>query len=335
MYELVCGNIFDRKCDMIIVPCNNNGGVRRSVLNDLAANGIPYNVAVREAGDVAFLDNLLSVTSAHTVGFAASVNVAHNGDGKAYLQSICSKIIRYCRENSLCIVNLPLLGAGSGGLSFSESYQILKEQFQDEDGILGRIFTLSENVYDELAEKKQIKRTRIKNPRVFISYTGENPANREWVKAFTTKLRQNGVNARVDLFHLKPGHDLPQWMTNELIMADKVLLICDKYYVEKADSRKGGVGWEAMIIQGDLLSQNHSDKYLCIVREESIDQAMPIFMKSRYALQWVETEIAGEKFEELLYFLFDCNLEPEMGPVPQIIYDKKAQEQKSREAGIA
>lgn len=327
MYKLVCGNIFDMKCDVIIVPCNNQGGVRRTVLNDLAANGIPYHVAVKEAGDVAFLENLQSVTSAHTVGFAASVSVVHNGEGKAHLQSICSKIIRYCRENSLCIVNMPLLGAGSGGLSIYESYQILKEQFQNEEGILGRIFALSENVYNELAEEKPAKRAAIKNPRVFISYTGENPANREWVKAFATKLRQNGINARVDLFHLKPGYDLPQWMTNELIMADKVLLICDKYYVEKADSRKGGVGWEAMIIQGDLLSQNHSDKYVCIVREDSIDQAMPIFMRSRYALQWVETEIAGKKFEELLYFLFDCNVEPEIGPVPQFIYDRKVQEE--------
>lgn len=325
MYELVCGNVFDKKCDIIVIPCNNCGGVTRSVLNALNANEIPYSAPVQEAGDVGFLENLESVTSAQTIAFAASVDVRERGSKKEYLISICSKIIRYCRDNSLSIVNIPLLGTGSGGLSIYESYQILRELFQDAKDILGRIFVLSETVYNELAEKKLAKMDEIKNPRVFISYTGENMTNRGWVKEFATQLRKNGINARVDLFHLKPGQDLPQWMTNELIMADKVLLICDKYYVEKADSRKGGVGWEAMIIQGDMLAQNHSDKYMCIVREESIDQAMPIFMKSRYALQWVETDFTGKKFTELLYFLFDCNLEPEIGPIPKFIYDSKAQ----------
>ena len=116
-------------------------------------------------------------------------------------------------------------------------------------------------------------------------------------------------------------------MTNELIMADKVLLICDKYYVQKANFRKGGVGWEAMIIQGDMLANNHSDKYICIVREESIDQGIPIFMKSRYSLQWIEKDIEENRFEQLLYFLFDCNIEPEIGPIPHFIYDKMTQNQ--------
>ena len=325
MYELVCGSVFDKKSDIIIVPCNNCGGITQSVLKELTANDIPYNITVQEAGDVAFLENLESVTTAHTVGFAASVDVQKRGSEGKYIHNICSKIIRYCQENSLSIVNMPLLGAGAGGLSIYESFHILEEEFRDEPNILVRIFALSKNVYDELEEKKQDRKISIKNPRVFVSYTGENPKNREWVKEFVTKLRKNGVNARVDLFHLKPGQDLPQWMTNELIMADKVLLICDKYYVQKADSRNGGVGWEAMIIQGDMLAHNHSDKYTCIVREESIDQAMPIFMRSRYALRWMETEITESKFKELLYYLFDCNMEPEIGPIPQDVYDKIVQ----------
>lgn len=69
---------------------------------------------------------------------------------------------------------------------------------------------------------------------------------------------------------------MPQWMTNELIMADKVLLICDKYYAEKADNRKGGVGWETMIIQGDMLSKQEQNKYIAILRDKDIDQSLPI-----------------------------------------------------------
>jgi hypothetical protein len=46
--------------------------------------------------------------------------------------------------------------------------------------------------------------------------------------------------------------DLQQWMSNELSMADKVLVVCDEVYKRKADGRLGGVGWETMIIQGDI-----------------------------------------------------------------------------------
>ena len=44
-------------------------------------------------------------------------------------------------------------------------------------------------------------------------------------------------------------------MTNEAIQADKVILICDQFYAEKANVLKGDVGWDPMIIQGDMLTQ--------------------------------------------------------------------------------
>jgi hypothetical protein len=46
--------------------------------------------------------------------------------------------------------------------------------------------------------------------------------------------------------------DLQQWMCNELSMARKVVVVCDESYKQKADGRLGGVGWETMIIQGDI-----------------------------------------------------------------------------------
>ena len=143
------------------------------------------------------------------------------------------------------------------------------------------------------------------------------------VRSLVDKLRKNGVDARVDIYHLKPGFDLPQWMTNEVIIADKVLLICDKYYVAKSDSRKGGVGWEAMIIQGDMLFQNdNKNKYIAIVIEDEIDQGLPIYMKSKYAIHWREKEPSEDEFNELIFHIFDCNIEPEIGSIPKFIIDK-------------
>ena len=184
---------------------------------------------------------------------------------------------------------------------------------------------MSEDVYNELInESATASRKEIKNPRVFISYTGADQANRDWVKDFACRLRECGVNARLDIFHLKPGQDLPQWMTNELIMADKVLLICDKYYAEKADTRNGGVGWETMIIQGDMLSRQEQSKYLAILRDADIDRSLPIYVKSKYALNWAKDTITDDEFNELLLYLFDCDVEPPIGEIPQFIRQKIA-----------
>jgi hypothetical protein len=38
--------------------------------------------------------------------------------------------------------------------------------------------------------------------------------------------------------------ELPQWMCNELDLADKVVIVSDEAYAEKADGHLGGVGWE-------------------------------------------------------------------------------------------
>ncbi len=167
-------------------------------------------------------------------------------------------------------------------------------------------------------------RTVPKNPRVFISYTADDKDNGEWVKELAVRLRQNGVDARLDRFHLKPGTDLPQWMTNEVSMADKVLLVCDHNYVIKADVHKGGVGWETMIVQGDMRTQGETKgKYIAIVREAEIDKALPIYMKSKMALHWKkEATIGEEDFKDLLYAIFDCDTAPDLGDIPGFITDR-------------
>lgn len=37
--------------------------------------------------------------------------------------------------------------------------------------------------------------------------------------------------------------------------ANKVIVICDEMYKRKADGRLDGVGWETMIIQGDIANR--------------------------------------------------------------------------------
>lgn len=326
MFRLILGSIFDSKCDLIIIPCNERGGITSSVFKNIFLNDLPipaFHQAMRP-GEVLYTENTGRFTNASVVGYAASVSTTKDLSKVDYLQRIAESIENYCINNSLHIVNVPLLGTGAGHMQPQESFEILKTHFENSSSICLNIFVYSDEVYSKINHQIDGSSNTIKNPRVFVSYAGNDPDNRAWVKNLVGRLRKNGVNARLDIFHLKPGQDLPQWMTNEVIMADKVLLICDKYYAEKADAKKGGVGWETMIIQGDMLSHSDTCKYICIVRDEDIDKGLPIYVRSRYSLHWRGKDVPEEDFEMLLYNIFDCDIEPELGNIPTFIREKLA-----------
>lgn len=321
MYKLVCGSVFDDKCDLLIIPCNDRGGVTNSMSKELTGYGLPYGGKAVSLGHVYFNEYSGGYTNASVIGFAASVNTETVKCEEQYIHDIMKDIITYCKGNSIHLVNIPLLGTGAGRMQAEFSFDIIRSYFEKEDTIFASIYAYSQSVFKRLKTRNPEERGRqLKNPRVFISYTSGSHENAMWVRGLTCRLREKGVDARMDFFHLKPGYDLPQWMTNELIMADKVLLICDKYYAQKADSRNGGVGWETMIIQGDMLSHSETGKYICIVRDKDMDKSLPVYVRSKYALNWSDSdEIGEERLEELLYHLFDCNTEPPLGEIPEYI----------------
>ena len=317
MLEVRLGSIFDRKADLVVVPCDSAGGVTNWVFEELTDKGLKSPRGSIPHGKVHFEPTNLSFENAEYVAYAASVNYSPTVSDIGAIKSICEEVKSFTIREGLEIVNLPLLGTGAGGLSPLEVFQVYELVFLAKDAELLRaiVFTPSRDIHKNLlasrpAEPKQ-KASQIRRPRVFVSYASDDRENSEWVKLLATKLRESGVNARLDRFHLRPGVDLPQWMTNELVMADKVLLICDYNYMIKADIRRGGVGWETMVIQGDMLSQGEAKtKYVALVREESVDKGLPIYMKSKLALHWKKQEGIDEReFRELMITLFDFDLE--------------------------
>lgn len=322
MVKLILGSIFDSKCDLLIIPCNDGGGVTHSVSQEILLNDLPMPRLRMRPGEVQFEEISGKFSNAAVLGYAAAVSVFERRSKIEYLQKISQCIEQYCRSNSLHIVNIPLLGTGAGHMQPQDSFETLKARFDNNSSIILNIFAYSAEVYNKINHRLGNEKYVIRNPRVFISYAGNDRNNSLWVKNLASRLRENGVDARLDVFHLKPGQDLPQWMTNELIMADKVLLICDRFYAEKADSRRGGVGWETMIIQGDMLSHSDTGKYICIVRDKEIDKGLPIYVRSKYSLHWPNENFSEEDFKVLLYDIFDCDTEPELGEIPAFIREK-------------
>jgi hypothetical protein len=329
MIQVIYGSIFDSKCDLLIIPCGNDGGMKLTTRVGLLNLNISQPNQPIPLGKVNFQKS--NNQFANIIGYAASVDSEKQITNSSVISSIAKQILDFSKTNDVICVNLPLLGTGAGKLDPVESYKALKNVFIEENKITFNVFCISTEFFERVKEihDKTVNKPSITPPRVFVSYSRKSNENEKWVKKLAIKLRENGVDARLDVFHLKGGDNLPQWMTNELIMANKVLLICDQSYMQKADFRSGagGVAWETMIIQGDMFAQGDKNcKYIAISREETIDQAIPVYMKSKYALSWgVSNDIDDDKFKDLLFCIFDCEIAPPLGEIPPFIKERISQ----------
>lgn len=323
MISAQLGDVFEKKCDLLVLPCDSAGGVSSFVMGALDRRRLPSRVGLIPFGGVHFRN--VHYENAMVIGYASTVDYETVTSDITAIRRICDQLQKFCADNKILTVNLPLLGAGSGGIAAADSYLAMKRALQGDPDTLYRVYCFSEESYSEVRAVAQVGlQQSIARPRVFISYTGVDPLNAKLAKDLALGLRANGINARLDAYHLRPGFDLPQWMTNEVIQADRVILLCDAHYMKKADVRMGGVGWETMIIQGDMLSQgDNKQKYVAISLEDVVENALPIYVRSKFCLSWGRSGISDEKLRELTLLLFDCDDEPCLGPVPDYILQRR------------
>src|SRR5436305_781177 len=97
-------------------------------------------------------------------------------------------------------------------------------------------------------------------PTVFISYSHDTPAHKKWVGELASRLVEKGVEVVLDQWDLGLGDDVPKFMEKSVGEADRVLMICSETYVRKADDGKGGVGYEAMVVTGELVRKLETNK---------------------------------------------------------------------------
>lgn len=253
--KLRLGNLFDGPSDLVVLPCSTVGTVTGFVARSLARYALPHPRDRMEHGEVEIMPFEGGENIAQFVAFAASVLSPRTSSPDA-IRSIGRTLGQFTiRQSSVRIIAAPLLGAGAGGLQSEIVVAALR------DGFLGTaasgaslvVHVLHTEVFDSLRRNLTNFKGRPSQPvRVFISHTSSTPEQQEWVKQLALYLIDRGIQARLDKFHLRHGMDLPQWMCNELSLAQKVIIICDENYKQKADGRLGGVGWETMVIQGDI-----------------------------------------------------------------------------------
>ncbi|MDP1924789.1 MAG: toll/interleukin-1 receptor domain-containing protein [Thiobacillus sp.] len=104
-------------------------------------------------------------------------------------------------------------------------------------------------------------------PKVFLSYSWENDEHKAWVRALAERLTQNGVEVRLDQWHISPGQSLTQFMEAEVSACGFVVVICTKDYARKSLARAGGVGYEQQIITGNIVAGRPRENFIPVVRD--------------------------------------------------------------------
>lgn len=149
-------------------------------------------------------------------------------------------------------------------------------------------------------------------PTVFVSYSHDTPDHKAWVLRLATDLRDNGVDARLDRWHLRPGEETGRFMEREVRESQKVLVVCTDSYVAKAAARIGGAGYESALVTAELVANQGTAKFIPILRNNAAG-ATPSYLKGRVYVDFRSDDDYEASLTTLLRAARDL---PAMDPPP-------------------
>lgn len=162
---------------------------------------------------------------------------------------------------------------------------------------------------------------KVEHPRVFISYSWSSKEYEEKVMDLAVKLQGDGIEVIIDKWIMQPGNDTINFM--EKCVKDPevnfVLMLLDKKYTEKADSRSGGVGIETQIISNEVYNNVEQSKFIPIVfdRDDEGKIYVPIYLKSKFHYDLTQDN-SDEEYVKLVKQIYGRQIyyKPELGNKP-------------------
>ncbi|RKD34173.1 SEFIR domain-containing protein [Thermohalobacter berrensis] len=173
-------------------------------------------------------------------------------------------------------------------------------------------------------------------PRVFISYSWSSQDHENWVLELAERLVNDGIDVILDKWNLKEGQDKYVFMEKSIKRedVDKILVICDKVYQEKADERKGGVGTESQIISKEVYEDTGQEKFIPIIKEfdENGQPFLPTFFSTRIYLDFSDHYKYEESYEKLVRSLYGKPMykKPKLGSPPPYILEDEVDNSKTK-----
>ncbi len=156
------------------------------------------------------------------------------------------------------------------------------------------------------------------SPVAFISYSWDSEAHKKWVFDLAHRLQaEGGVQIILDRWYLQPGDDKTLFMEKSVTKSKFVILVCTPDYAEKANNRKGGVGYEATIITGELAEKINERKFIPVLRDGDWTVSLPVWIKTKIGVDLRNNPYSDEEYQNLLRALHNEPLgPPPVGPKP-------------------
>ena len=150
--------------------------------------------------------------------------------------------------------------------------------------------------------------------RVFISYSWDSEAHKNWVLRFAKRLREDGIDVILDQTHLKLGDRTPHFMEQSATGSRYILVVCTERYKAKFDAREGGAGYEANIISSELINQMGTNRFIPVLRQGRWETALPIALGGVFGADL--SNDSTEEYQKLVNHLRDFVEVPPIGSKP-------------------
>jgi SAM-dependent methyltransferase len=161
--------------------------------------------------------------------------------------------------------------------------------------------------------------------RVFISYAHDDVEHEDRVLQLWIFLRQQGIDAQLDVSAAEQRQDWPTWTLQQIRNARFVLAIASPAYRRRAEGEAEphegrGVQWEAMLIREKMYSDQHEalNKFLPVVLPGCSASDIPAWMGPTSTTHYVISDYTVKGAEKLLRLLTDqpSGILPPLGSMP-------------------
>ena len=159
-------------------------------------------------------------------------------------------------------------------------------------------------------------------PKVFLSYSYDSIEHRDWVLELAERLQgKDGVSVVLDQWHLARGDDKALLWSRVLPMPTSCSSSAHPSTRGKANSRKGGVGYEAMILTGQLANSIEQRKFIPVLRAGEWETSLPIWIQSRLGVDLRGEDYREDEYDELLRDLYRQRRKPPKPGLPRKFTD--------------
>lgn len=154
--------------------------------------------------------------------------------------------------------------------------------------------------------------------KVFLHYSWDSEAHKEWVLELANRLTADGVDLVFDRYDLHVGSNNLHFM-EKIEACQKVVLVMSKGYKPKVDSRTGGAGYEYQIITSEIAVKMASNtKCIPVLRDGDSHSSIPVLLQHFQYIDMRDDKKFEQLYLELLRAIYGKPLvtRPELGKKP-------------------